>query len=336
VNPLPSLFLGATVLLCVACQGAGDGDPDVDASTTVSHEGDDAGSTTARDAGSQAGRDASVPHDAGADGGTALDGDANEGGAAVRSAGCGALTTKLKNNPPGNGGSASTLNKLTVGGKEREFLVRWPSDYDNDAPYRLILGLHGHGGSWQESGLTNYGLWDLSKNSTIFVTLSAVGGNWDGTTDLTYTEEVLKLVEGELCIDTSRIMLEGFSQGAGMVASFGCARPGVFRAVVAHSGGSASGSCSNVAFLGSIGLHDMAGLSQESQTDGFAKVDGCTVEKLPTAQPGTHVCTPYKGCKTGFPVTWCSFDGGHDFQPKDPGASFTWMPQAVWDFLSPL
>ena len=37
-----------------------------------------------------------------------------------------------------------------------------------------------------------------------------------------------------------------------------------------------------------------------------------------------------------FPVTWCSFDGGHDYQPKDPGASSTWMPQAVWDFLSPL
>jgi poly(3-hydroxybutyrate) depolymerase len=212
--------------------------------------------------------------------------------------------------------------------------VRWPSDYDKATPYRLILGLHGHGGSWQESGLTNYGLWNLSKGSTIFVTLSAIDGNWDDTTDLTYTDEVLKLVEAELCIDTSRVMLEGFSQGAWMASYLACARPKVFRAVAAHSG-SYDGTCSNVAFLGSVGLNDLAGMSQSSETDPFAKVNQCTVEKLPTAQPGKHACTPYKGCKAGFPVTWCSFDGGHDYQPKDSGASSSWMPQAVWDFLSP-
>lgn len=217
--------------------------------------------------------------------------------------------------------------------------MRWPSDYNKATPYRLILGLHGHGGSWQESGLTNYGLWSLSKGSTIFVTLSAVGGNWDGPTDLTYTEEVLKLVEGELCVDTSRVMLEGFSQGAGMSWYLACSRPGVFRAVAGHSGGGVDGvpsTCSNVAYLGSLGLDDVPGNSQATQTDQFARANGCTIEKLPTAQPGKHVCTPYRGCKTGFPVTWCSFDGGHDYQPIDPGASSTWMPQAVWDFLSPL
>jgi poly(3-hydroxybutyrate) depolymerase len=224
-----------------------------------------------------------------------------------------------------------------VGGQAREFLVRWPSDYDKDTPYRLILGLHGHGGSWQESGLTNYGLWSLSRSSTIFVTLSAVGGNWDGNTDVTYTDEVLKLVEGELCIDTSRVMVEGFSQGAGMVVTLACARPGVFRAAVAHSGGTGgSSNCPNVAFFGSVALNDLGGLSQASQTDPFAKVNGCTIETLPKAPSGKHVCTPYKGCKAGHPVTWCSFDGGHDYQPRDAGASSSWMPQAVWDFLSPL
>ena len=93
--------------------------------------------------------------------------------------------------------------------------------------------------------------------------------------------------------------------------------------------------CSNVAYLGSLGLSE-APDSQATQTDQFARANGCTIEKLPTAQPGKHVCTPYKGCKAGFPVTWCSFDGGHDYQPRDTGASSTWVPQAVWDFLSPL
>lgn len=75
-------------------------------------------------------------------------------------------------------------------------------------------------------------------------------------------------------------------------------------------------------------------MSQSSSTDPFAMVNQCTVEKLPEAPRGRHVCTPYKGCKTGFPVTWCSFGGGHDFQPKDSGASSSWMLQAVWDLFS--
>lgn len=349
---IPSLFLAAPLLLCIACEPEDFSDPGgdggaqrPDASTPINPPtGHDAGSV-ARDAGSQPGGDTSVPHDAGAgrasdldggsgfDGGSGLDGGSGDAKGAVRSAGCGTVSTKLKNNPQGSGGSASTVNKLKVGGKDREFLVRWPSDYNKATPYRLILGLHGHGGSWQESGLTNYGLWSLSKGSTIFVTLSAVGGNWEDA-DLTYTDEVLKLVEGELCIDTSRVMTEGFSQGAWMAAYLGCARPGVVRAVAAHSGSYKGGTCSNVAFLGSVGLNDIGNMSQSSSTDPFAKVNQCTVETLPTAPSGKHACTPYKGCKTGFPVTWCSFDGGHDFQPKDSGASSSWMPQAVWDFFS--
>lgn len=140
-----------------------------------------------------------------------------------------------------------------------------------------------------------------------------------------------------VCIDTSRVMLEGFSQGAWMTLYLACSRPGMFRAVAAHSGGGEDGgTCSNFAFLGSVALNDLPGLSQATQADQFARANGCTIENLPTAQPGRHVCTPYKGCKAGFPVTWCSFDGGHDYQPTDAGASSTWMPQAVWDFLSPL
>jgi hypothetical protein len=91
---------------------------------------------------------------------------------------------------------------------------------------------------------------------------------------------------------------------------------------------------SSVAYLGSLGTQE--GNGQNTQTDQFAKANGCTIETLPRAETGKHVCTPYKGCKEGFPVTWCSFDGGHGFEPRDSGASSSWMPQAVWDFLSPL
>jgi poly(3-hydroxybutyrate) depolymerase len=232
------------------------------------------------------------------------------------------------------------VNSISVGGKGREFLVRWPSNYKNDTPYRLHMGLHGYGGNLAENGRDNFGLWSLSKDSTIFVTLAAVNGTWDMTGDVAYADAVLKKIESELCIDTSRVMLEGFSQGGAMSWSITCSRPGVYRAVVGHSAGSpgfsAPSACSPVAYLGSLGLGDIGGNSQATQTDLFARADGCTIENLPTAPKGGHICTPYKGCKEGFPVVWCSYDGGHGFTPTDQGQSSTWMPAEVWKFLSPL
>jgi len=81
---------------------------------------------------------------------------------------------------------------------------------------------------------------------------------------LAYSDGVLKQVESELCIDTSRIMLEGFSQGGAMAWYLTGPRPGVFRAVVGHSGGGVSGvpSLSPVAYLGTS---DISGNSQACQ-----------------------------------------------------------------------
>jgi poly(3-hydroxybutyrate) depolymerase len=267
-------------------------------------------------------------------GGSGIDaGGGGSSGDVKPSAGCGKAPATLKS---ATVGQATPVNTISVGGANREFLVRWPSNYKNDQPYRLHMGLHGYGGNLSENGRDNFGLWSLSKDTTIFVTLAAVSGAWNGPADLLYADAVLKQVESELCIDTSRVMLEGFSMGGAMSWYLTGSRPGVFRAVVGHSGGGVQGipTLSPVAYLGSLGTQE--GNGQNTQTDQFAKANGCTIDTLPRAPTGSHVCTPYKGCKDGFPVTWCSYDGGHGFQPTDAGSSKTWMPQAVWDFLSPL
>jgi poly(3-hydroxybutyrate) depolymerase len=296
-----------------------------------------AGGSTTRDGGlgsggSTAGGSGAGGSSAGGSSGSGIDGGS---GSAVPSAGCSKTPSTLKS---ATIGAATPVNTISVGGKSREFLVRWPSNYKNDTPYRLHMGLHGYGGNLSENGKDNFGLWSLSKDTTIFVTLAAVSGTWDATADLTYADEVLKQVESELCIDTSRVMLEGFSMGGAMAWIITCSRPGVYRAVVGHSGGGVSpipDKCSPVAYLGSLGLSDVSGNSQATQTDRFAKADGCTIENLPTAPTGGHICTNYKGCPTAFPVVWCSYDGGHGFQPTDSGKSATWMPAEVWSFLSP-
>src|SRR5581483_6523191 len=147
---------------------------------------------------------------------------------------------------------------------------------------------------------------------------------------------ILETVEADLCIDTSRIELEGFSQGGAMVAVLACVRPGIFRAAVGHSRGGLTSpmSCQPIPYLGSLGLHDVANNSQATQTDAFAGWNGCTIEMLPTAPTGTHVCTPYKGCAPGVPVVWCSYDGPHTASPTDSGQGTSWMPREVWSFLS--
>lgn len=276
---------------------------------------------------------ASTPGGSSAKGGTSSTGGTSAGGSgsnAKPSTGCGKTPT-LKNSP-----SAATQNTLTVSGTSRQFVMRWPTNYDNTHPYRLILDFHGAGGKDTDLAPSYFGLFDLSNNTTIFIAPSANGGYWDATADLTFVDQILTTVEADLCIDTSRVELEGFSQGGAMIAALACQRPGVFRAAVGHSRGglTAPTTCQPIPYLGSLGLSDISGNSQATQTDPFAQWNGCTVTTMPLAPTGSHVCTNYTGCPAADPVIFCSFDGPHTASPTDSGKSTSWMPQEVWPFLS--
>jgi poly(3-hydroxybutyrate) depolymerase len=252
------------------------------------------------------------------------------------SAGCGRAPT-LKNSPSNN---SFTQNTLTISGKSRQFIIRWPDDYKNTSPYRLILGLHGATGKGADvAGSSSsegpyFGLWDLSKGSTIFVAPSADGGLWDAANDTAFVKEILKTVEGDLCIDTSRVMLEGFSQGAAMSWTLGCNITGVFRAVVGHSGGGVANpsQCQPIPYFGSGGKQE--NVTQTTQSDQFARWDGCTIETFAAAPTGGHACNDYKGCSAGHPVRWCPYDGPHTPSPTDSGKTMSWMPSEVWPFFS--
>jgi hypothetical protein len=71
-------------------------------------------------------------------------------------------------------------------------------------------------------------------------------------------------------------------------------------------------------------------------SDFFARTAGCTVETLPGAPGGGHLCSNYKGCSEGHPVRWCPYDGGHTPSPTDAGMRDSWVPAEVWSFLSQL
>jgi poly(3-hydroxybutyrate) depolymerase len=283
----------------------------------------------------------------------AAGGGAGGAGAATPSAGCGKTPT-LRNSPT----TTINYNMVTSGGMSRRYILRYPSNYDNTHPYRLVIAYHWNTGSASQVFDCNtesircyttqspfYGLWNLSNNTTIFVAPDGLNAGWANSNgrDVTFTDDILKQVEDDLCIDKSRIFANGFSYGAGMSFALACARPDVFRAVGIYAGGQLSG-CSGgnapVAYYATHGLDDTILNISGGRTmrDRFVRNNGCTAmtPPEPANNSGSHICTSYQGCSAGHPVRWCAFDGsnGHDPSPKDPGQSMTWNPEEAWRFFT--
>lgn len=254
-------------------------------------------------------------------GGVSAGGAGGATGEAPRSAGCGKPRTFQDGS-----------HMVQSAGAQRSYTLRVPAAYDNNRPYRLILGFHGAGGKSSDIAPSFFGLWDLSEGSTIFAAPDAVGGIWKADSDTAMVSELLKQLEAELCIDTSRIELEGFSQGGAMTWTLACALPGRFRLAVVHSGGGLAipKTCQPIPFISTLGTD---GSGQNMSSDFFAMTNGCTVEALPMAPKGGHACTDYKGCSANHPTRWCDYDAGHTPAPTDSGQSKSWVPQEVWNFV---
>jgi poly(3-hydroxybutyrate) depolymerase len=160
------------------------------------------------------------------------------------------------------------------------------------------------------------------NDSTIFVAPDGIGNpqGWANSNgqEVTLTDDILRYIQTNYCVDTSRIFANGFSYGGGMSKAIGCARANVF--------------------YGSHGLGDPTNQYASGKTirDRFVRNNGCTSQSPPEPAMGSgaHVCTSYSGCSSGHPTRWCAFDGVHDPSPKDRGQTNSWNPRAVWTFFT--
>ena len=252
---------------------------------------------------------------------------------------------------------ASGAHTIQSSGQNRSYILRVPANYDSNHPYRLIFGFHWNGGTANDvdSGGTDgynwsyYGLRrlaDSANNGTIFVAPQGNGNGWanPGGQDVTFVDDMIRQIEAGLCVDTAQLYSAGFSYGGAMSYALACSRATVFRAVAVYSGGGLSG-CGGgnqpIAYIGLHGVRDnvLPIANGRGLRDTFVRANGCTPQNPPEPAQGslTHVVTTYSGCRTGYPVAWAPFDGGHDPGPID-GCTCSgwrsWTPGVVWNFFS--
>ncbi|WP_309113157.1 ricin-type beta-trefoil lectin domain protein [Saccharothrix sp.] len=257
---------------------------------------------------------------------------------------------------PGCGKSptlTSGTHTIQSSGQNRSFILRIPANYDNTRQYRLIFGFHWYGGTandvdsggsdgynWSYYGLRR--LADAANNGTIFVAPQGNGNGWanPGGQDVTFVDDMIRRIENDLCVDTAQRFALGFSYGGAMSYALACARPTTFRAVAVYSGAGISG-CNGgtqpVAYMGIHGISDNIG-GGRALRDTFVRNNGCTPQNAPEPAAGsrTHITTTYSGCRTGYPVVWAAFDGGHTPGPIDGGGEGwrSWTSPEVWRFFT--
>ncbi len=139
---------------------------------------------------------------------------------------------------------AVSLEKRTLPGSDRWYLLTTPPEHDGTTPLPLVVDYHGlsegaeiHS---QFSGFSPY----AAEHGFILVgpngTGEPVGWNvgLDPATnpDLVFTVDLLDQLEADLCVDTSRVYATGLSNGAWMSSALACTMADRFAAVAPVAG----------------------------------------------------------------------------------------------------
>ena len=237
---------------------------------------------------------------------------------------------------------ASGKATIDVDGAQREYTLKLPDNYDPNKSYKLIFCWHWMGGKMNDVvtggiiGGPYYGLEKLANSTAIFVAPEGLLENgtsgWANTNgrDIKFLKAMLQYFNSTLCIDQKRIFSTGFSYGGMMSYAIGCAMADVFRAIAPMSGALYSG-CDKVnndpiAVWMAHGKSDEVVPLANGKTalQVFIERNGCGNETIPV---DPSPCVQYQGCKEGFPIIYCEFNGGHGPQSFAPAASWAFFNQ---------
>jgi poly(3-hydroxybutyrate) depolymerase len=301
-------------------------------------------------------------------------------GGVTPSKGCGTqgMQTLLSGAQSVSGGlSTSHKLKITTGGSSREYIIDIPADYDSSTPYRLVFSWHQAYGSANGNAVgqypanngpnfdaKNYAYFGLQRESVaakqpaIFIAPQGIGNfPWDYNRDVALFDDLLALVTTNLCIDESRVFTTGFSFGAMMSYALSVGRASKLRAAVTMAAANynftqPTNTKTPIAYFGFTGMSDGTCPwvnSDSGKTGGkycvlqHAQDNGCTIPaSITTATVGSkkYVCYEFEGCKSGYPVKTCTFDGNHTPSVVDDGTNGgddglkTFVPPLAWKFMA--
>jgi poly(3-hydroxybutyrate) depolymerase len=255
----------------------------------------------------------------GSTGGAAGSGTAGAGatGGAAPTSGCNAATFP-----------ASGEYSLMVDGIAREYIVAIPEGYASSTPNKLVFAFHGLTGTMEQTangfGGRNNGYYGLQSRmpNTIFVAPQGLAPEdepdqfgWpnEGGRDVAFVEAMVAWLSSSYCIDSTRIFSTGMSYGGIMSNTLGCQMPDTFRAIGSIAGamfGRNGCDGKQVAAWMTHGLADttITPMQGETARDAFIAKNHCTTATMATTPEG---CLAYQGCDAGYPVVWCTHDGGH-------------------------
>ena len=262
----------------------------------------------------------------------------------------------LKNDPVPTRGCGKTWSRVKSGSYEfqwskgkRTIRIDIPDNYDNKKPYKLIFGMHcmgGWAGGVQQEGY--YGLKPLDTQKTAIFVAPEGNGNqapW-GQDDYLLFDELLADLEGNLCIDSSRVFSTGFSYGSMFSNGLSWNHQDVLRAVAVYETAERNiwlpqRQNKGVGWMGVLGLQDNLCTPQMGRAardiiltlnseGGKAKNE----KAQEYGGSGPHVCYDYTTVEERFPVRWCTQNGGHIWDHKDPGQQQSWVPKTTWDFFN--
>ena len=224
-----------------------------------------------------------------------------------------------------------------------------PKSYNKNKPYKLIFGMQcmgGWAGGVPDEGY--YGLKPFDKDESVIFVAPEGNGNqapW-AQDDYLLFDELLAYLEGNFCIDSSRVFSTGFSYGSMFSNGLSWNHQDVLRAVAVYETAERNiwlpqRQNKGIGWMGVLGLDDnlctpeMGRAARDiiltlNSENGKAKN-----ERAEEAQRNAaHKCYDYTTVEERFPVRWCTQSGGHIWDHKDPGQQQSWVPQTTWDFFS--